>query len=88
MKGNDLLAQFLKARGIAKIELARAVGVVPSAVSIWLHGSRPRALFRHKIERFTAGVVPADAWLTPEERKQIQGVQPWKAARKRTGTDD
>jgi len=54
--------------------LAQALGVTPQAVSSWVVGrARPSPPLRAAIERITG--IPADAWLTDQERALIESVQ-------------
>lgn len=53
--------------------LARAIGVSPGAINMWLHGKRrPDAASREKIAALT-GIATAE-WLTDEERSQAQSA--------------
>jgi len=63
--------------GIGVCAVARALGKSHVTVSKWGSGGyRPSEAERSKLERFTSGAVPADLWLTDEERAEIAAVVP------------
>jgi transcriptional regulator with XRE-family HTH domain len=82
MTAHEMLRSYLESRGIRRGDFARAMGVVPSAINFWFDGNRPAALVRHKIEIWTSGVIPASAWFTETERKEIARVVPYDSARR------
>jgi len=84
MKGSALLQQFLESRGILNVEAARCIGVVPSAITLWLGGAAPRAFYRHKLERWTGGQVPALSWFSDKEQRQLAATTAWPSGRRRT----
>lgn len=61
--GSELLRAYLGSSKKNRVEFAVALGVSPSTVHYWLHGSVPREATRKRIARATRGAVPADAWL-------------------------
>ena len=87
MNAHDMLRWFLESRGIKRAEFAHAMGVVPSAVNFWFDGNRPAALVRHKIELWTSGIIPASAWFTEKERKEIARVVPYDAPKRITARE-
>ena len=52
-----------------KIELARALGIKPSAVSMW--GDKVPLLRQYQLERITKGELKADSTFTTEMQKEI-----------------
>lgn len=71
MKENAL-ARWLRESGRTQVEVWRALGVMPSAVSRWVSGkSCPSVAHAIALERFTEGAVPVGSWLTDAERKAL-----------------
>jgi transcriptional regulator with XRE-family HTH domain len=69
------LAAFLEENGLTQRQLARALGVSDPVVHDWLSGDRrPRDVHRRGIAAFTRGRIPFDAWLSDEERAEIERV--------------
>ncbi len=57
------LREFLKANGLRKADVVRAIGVTHPAVIDWLKGTKtPTVEHREKIATWTSGEVPASAW--------------------------
>ncbi len=60
------LAQYLKRQAISGSAFARALGVSKASVSFWVRGLElPNRRNAFKIERATAGAVPAASWGEP-----------------------
>lgn len=77
--GGRLLAEFLKRNGLTQLAASRAIGVSDPTIHDWVTGSkRPRAHHRDAISVWTNEDVPADAWLTDEERAGTMAVRPFR----------
>lgn len=81
---NDRLAAGLKARAWSRTELAKRLGIDPSAVSRWVNGkAAPDPHHRLAMERLFG--IPQNDWLSDKERAVVDRVA---ADRPRTGTHD
>jgi DNA transposition AAA+ family ATPase len=79
--GSKLLAKFLHDNGITKAAAKRAIGISDPTLADYLSGARrPSEPRRVRIEKWTAGVVPARSWETKEEREVARNVVPFKRA--------
>lgn len=68
---HERLEAGLKTRCWSRSDLARRLGIDPSAVSRWVSGkSSPDAHHRLAIERLFG--IPQNDWLTAEERELIE----------------
>ena len=68
--------------GAKASDIADAAGKSTAAVYGWLGGEyRPDGDARDRLERFTDGRVPAEIWLTSEEREKRDAVKPFVPAR-------
>lgn len=78
MTWSEALSSHLKRHGVKPGQLAIVLGVAPSTVHYWCHGSEPRGkrgrLLKHRVEVWSRGEVKAAPWTTP-------------ASLSRTGTD-
>jgi transcriptional regulator with XRE-family HTH domain len=64
----------LFAAPLSPASLAYALDITPQAVSNWTRGrERPSPVHRIAIEKLTG--IPADAWLTEEERQAIAACE-------------
>ena len=69
--GADLLGGFLDENGLSLQDAADALSCSKVAVWHWRTGKqRPRPEIRDRIASWTSGVVPADSWLTEDEREK------------------
>lgn len=76
--GLRLLRAFMAQHGFHLQQVANAVSVKHPSASLWLSGqTRPRTQYRHALETWTQGAVPAAAWLTPRERRVLVLVRPF-----------
>lgn len=74
-QARQTLAAFLEENSLTQRQLARAIGVSDPVVHNWLSGDRrPRDVHRRGIAAFTRQRIPAEAWLTEEERAEIERV--------------
>jgi transcriptional regulator with XRE-family HTH domain len=68
-------------------QIADDLGVKQQAVSLWMRGiTRPGLTTRLAIEQLTG--IPADAWMTAEDRKELKRIsrmKPWKTAARKEG---
>ncbi len=70
MLGAQKLAAYLKRGGLTQLEFAKLAGVPGPQVSMWLSGRRrPGLNSAFKIERATAGAVPAFCWANSTDRR-------------------
>jgi transcriptional regulator with XRE-family HTH domain len=80
-RGRGLLRRFLETNRIAQAQFAKAMGVSEASVSGWVSdGGRqdtPRDFHRKRIERWTKGAVPADSWVTADEKAAIEEIEPF-----------
>jgi len=75
--GPHLFDEYMKRRGVKRADAAKALNTSVSAIHYWINGGqRPRADMREAIEKWSGGEVPADAWMSPEERARIDAVEP------------
>lgn len=82
--GAKQLRSFLQDNKLTQEACKSALGVSGSTVHDWLGGyKRPSAHHRKQIEIWTAGVVLADAWEHPREKKDLTTVAPFRP----TGTE-
>lgn len=76
------LVEWLSASGRSQSELARALEVRQSAVSLWVRGhARPEPPLREAIEHVTG--IPSRDWWTESETELVTRVR---ASTKRTAT--
>ena len=75
--GRHLLADFLSRHGLTLVDAGKRLGISYVAVRHWVHRSaRPSAEQRDKIAQLTGGLIPREAWRTPEEQAAIDAVKP------------
>ena len=90
LKGLALFVGFLEDNHISPAEAGRQLSCTRVAVYKWVDESqRPDQPMRLAIERWTKGKVPADSWLTDEDRAKAADVRPFEAAaaQEPTGTE-
>lgn len=58
----NALKKYLKSRGMSQGQFARALGVRPATVSVWVNGGTPRPEQMRRIAETTGGAVPVTAW--------------------------
>ncbi len=64
--GRSRLIEVCERRGVAR-SVARQLGAAPATISRWLDGTtRPEPHLRAALERLFG--IPADAWMTDDER--------------------
>lgn len=67
-EGPTLLREFLARHSISLREAGAQLGFSHITIRSWLlRRAKPRESVRSAIERWTAGAVPADAWLTRKD---------------------
>jgi len=67
-KGPALLRQFMEQRGLTLREVGAALGVSHVSVLAWRRRrSTPQDAIREALDRWTAGAVPAESWLTKDD---------------------
>jgi predicted transcriptional regulator len=73
--GRRLLSAFLAENGINPNGAAEELGVSRTAVDKWLTGAaRPTAKRQDQIERWSAGAVPVQSWMTAAEVRRAERV--------------
>ncbi len=71
----DLLARFLTAAGVSIYQLAEAIHVPARTLYHWTSGKAGISLRGAlAIEAWSAGAVPARAWLSPESQRQLIAI--------------
>lgn len=76
--GRDLLRGFLRKNKLTQDQAATAMHTTKATVSTWCNGqTQPRAEWRTVIERWTCGLVPADAWMSADDRALVRKVKPF-----------
>lgn len=76
VRARQLLQAELEDRNISQAEAARSVGVSAPSFLAWLQGkSRPEHWRRPRIEVWSEGRVPVEAWLTETERSEIAAAK-------------
>ena len=72
------LGAFLRRHEITQRAASVALGVTNPTIHDWVTGAkRPTAAHREAIAIWTSGAVPADAWLTDEERSAVRAARPF-----------
>lgn len=80
-EGRELFDEFLRQGEITQAVAARALDVSEVTVLHWRVGEkRPVEHQRAKIDVWTGGKVPVASWRTPEERAEVEQVQPFSVA--------
>lgn len=80
-EGAKKLAAFIDKSGLSRKRTAEAVDSTHPALLAWLRGiCKPDAYRRALIERWTAGAVPASAWLSEPERTYLRKIRAFKGA--------
>lgn len=75
--GAVLLGRFLDSHKLTLRTAAGHLGVSDVAVLSWRSGKlRPGPEWRLALARWTRGAVPAEAWLTEDERSRIEAICP------------
>jgi hypothetical protein len=80
-QGRQLLTEYLSEPGRSQTSLARAIGFPEgqTAVSSWVRGiARPGGGYRKALALATG--IHEDAWLTDEERQQVERARAAQAA--------
>lgn len=86
--GRTLLKQFLEARKAVLTQAAAAqqIGISPGQLVYYLQGTqRPKQAVAERIEKWSGGAVPADSWLTADEKAKLASVERAPEPAPRTG---
>lgn len=72
VKGARLLKAHITKLGITRSAAAKQIGASAAAVQYWITGGqRPRSDIRQRIEKWSAGEVPAESWLKADEARAL-----------------
>lgn len=84
--GPRALRDWLATSGAKVTDVATALEKSAPAIYSWLKEEyRPDREIAERLETFTGGAVPADSWLTNDERRARSAVRPFTPPT--TGTD-
>jgi hypothetical protein len=76
--GAVLFAAFIERNAITLVAAGKALGVSGPTIYDWSTGKkRPRWHHREAIAVWTRDDVPADSWLTDDERAAMRDVRPF-----------
>lgn len=76
-QGAELFEKWLRETKTTLADVGKSMGKSHVAVLKWRTGEfRPETIERAKLEKLTSGFVPADSWLSDEERKSLETLQP------------
>jgi len=76
--GPEALERWLRTSGAKVTDVVAALNKSAPAIYSWMKKEyRPDRETAERLETFTAGAVPADSWLTKEEREARDAVRPF-----------